>query len=46
MDYLRGLVMKSDAVTVEGYILGLSEERREAVTTVRDGGLKRVGLVI
>ena len=30
MDYLRGLVMKSDAVTVEGYILGLSEERREA----------------
>ena len=49
--------MKSDAAVVEGYISGLSGERREAVSTVRDGGLanlpegdegglKRVGLGI
>ena len=30
--------MKSDASTVEEYISELSEERREAVTTVREGG--------
>ena len=49
--------MKSDAATVEEYLSGLNEERREAVSTVREvvlanlpegdeGGLKRVGLVI
>ena len=32
--------MKSDAATVEEYILGLSEERREAVSTVREMGLR------
>ena len=32
--------MKSSAATVEEYILGLSEERREAVTTVREMGLR------
>ena len=28
--------MKSDAAVVEGYISGLNEERREAVSTVRE----------
>ena len=28
--------MKSDAATVEGYVSELSEERREAVSTVRE----------
>ena len=49
--------MKSDAAVVEEYLSGLNEERREAVSTVREvvlanlpegdeGGLKRVGLGI
>ena len=49
--------MKSDVATVEEYFSELSEERREAVSTVREvvlanlpegdeGGLKRVGLGI
>ena len=52
-----GWVLKSDAAVVEEYLSGLNEERREAVTTVREvvlanlpegdeGGLKRVGLGI
>ena len=36
MEEFGGLVMKSDAATVEEYLSELSEERREAVSTVRE----------